>query len=129
MHLDASILEGGVVVSLLDLAKAEVESAVDLEAEAEQDVTVANAVPSESAPVAIPPALEDDGSIKLVVLCRTHNPEFQRQENERKAMELAAKVAALEAGSSITVRTPGGVFEVGFVEIVDKDAVSVGFDG
>ncbi|GAA5863810.1 hypothetical protein JCM8547_006072 [Rhodosporidiobolus lusitaniae] len=67
--------------------------------------------------------------IQLTVLCRTHNPDWQRLEAERKAAELKAKVDALAPGARIRVKTTGGAFDV-TLEAVDyeKETVSFVFD-
>ncbi|GAA5822529.1 hypothetical protein JCM3770_003566 [Rhodotorula araucariae] len=56
----------------------------------------------------------DNDQIHLTVLCRTHNPDWQRRETERKAAELREKVDALTVGDRIRVRTNGGVYDVQF---------------
>ncbi|KAL8278069.1 hypothetical protein RQP46_009529 [Phenoliferia psychrophenolica] len=82
--------------------------------------------------VAAPPAepvVDDDGGIKLTVLCRLHNPVYQKIESERKAAELKKRVDEIVVQSRIRVRTSGGVFEVTYTACLDyKEAVSVVFD-
>ncbi|KAK4701976.1 hypothetical protein P7C70_g4248, partial [Phenoliferia sp. Uapishka_3] len=80
-------------------------------------------------PTADTPPKEDDGAMKLTVLCRLHNPAYQKVESERKAAELKKRVDQLVVQSRIKVRTSGGVFEVTYTSSLDfKEAVSVTFD-
>ncbi|GAA5890494.1 hypothetical protein JCM6882_002939 [Rhodosporidiobolus microsporus] len=64
--------------------------------------------------------------IQLTVLCRTHNPDWQLREAERKAAELKAKVEALAPQARIKVRTTGGAFDV-TLDSVDGEKETVGF--
>ncbi|GJN94718.1 hypothetical protein Rhopal_007809-T1 [Rhodotorula paludigena] len=107
VHMDATIPDedGAGSISLLEQTRASTPVA-------EAAAADASAAPA-PAPPASPskPALDND-QIRLSVLCRTHNPEWQRLETERKAAELRAKVAALERGARLRVRTPGGIYDV-----------------
>ncbi|GAA6019759.1 hypothetical protein JCM10207_009254 [Rhodosporidiobolus poonsookiae] len=64
--------------------------------------------------------------LHLTVLCRTHNPNWQLLEAERKAAELKAKVEALAPSSRIRVKTTRGVFDV-VLDKVDYEGEAVSF--
>ncbi|GAA6035462.1 hypothetical protein JCM8097_000266 [Rhodosporidiobolus ruineniae] len=105
IYMDAAVpsgdVESGEMVSILD-------AAVDAE-------------PSKGIP--------NNDLISLTVLCRTHNPEYQQREQERKAAELRAKVDALPPRARIKVRTSGGAFDVTLDEVDrEKEMVSFVFD-
>ncbi|KAG0145124.1 hypothetical protein CROQUDRAFT_587338 [Cronartium quercuum f. sp. fusiforme G11] len=68
----------------------------------------------EPPPNGYPPDLDLEQDQKVVVLCKQHNPEYQRAEAERKSKELADKIAGFMAGESIKVKTNKGVFQVFF---------------
>ncbi|KAM0747231.1 hypothetical protein T439DRAFT_328987 [Meredithblackwellia eburnea MCA 4105] len=71
----------------------------------------------------------DDGGIKLTVLCKLHNPAWQKMENDRKAAELKARVDKIPLNSRIHVRTSGGMFEVTHSAVLDvREAIQVIFD-
>ncbi|KAH9814628.1 hypothetical protein DFH28DRAFT_970627 [Melampsora americana] len=61
-----------------------------------------------------PPDLDQQQDPQLVVLCKQHNPQYQRAEAERKSNELAEKIAAFHPGQSIKVKTSKGVYQVFF---------------
>ncbi|BGP44008.1 hypothetical protein JCM10450v2_008224 [Rhodotorula kratochvilovae] len=133
VHMDATIpdLDGsGGAISILDQTRAAtpppvaapaVEDAPPLEKEDEALAPVPPASPSKVVP--------DNDQIHLTVLCRTHNPDWQRRETERKAAELREKVDALEVGDRIRVRTNGGVYDVRFEgKNVDEESVAYAFE-
>jgi len=65
-------------------------------------------------PGGVPPGLDVGQDPTLVVLCKQHNPIYQKAEAERKAKELADKVAQFVPGQALKVRTSQGVFQVFF---------------
>ena len=68
-------------------------------------------------------------AIRLVVLCRQHNPLWVKQQAKVKAKETVAKLAALPKDALIKIRTGGGVFEVRLKEILEAtDSVRVMFE-
>ncbi|GAA5828560.1 hypothetical protein JCM11251_000850 [Rhodosporidiobolus azoricus] len=67
--------------------------------------------------------------IQLTVLCRTHNPDWQLREAERKANELKTKVELLKPNDRIKVRTPGGTFDATYNTMdVEKETIGFTFD-
>jgi hypothetical protein len=65
-------------------------------------------------PDGVPPGLDVGQDPTLVVLCKQHNPTYQKAEAERKAKALADKVAQFVPGQTLKVRTSQGVFQVFF---------------
>lgn len=137
MHVDSGFFLDALVageagfnsVSLLDQARAE----MDPRSPKKSKVAIPQRSPpkTEHAALSAGPAApaEVDDSIKLVVLCRTHNPDYKLQEAARKAEELKTRVAALEPQIRLRVRTPGGVFEVTFQESYPaKESILVVYD-
>ncbi|GAA5938979.1 hypothetical protein JCM3775_002640 [Rhodotorula graminis] len=127
VHLDATIpdLDGsGAPISILELTRAatppppapaapdSVEPQQPVEAARATDAPPSAAEP-ESTASPTKPILNGD-QIQLTVLCRTHNPTWQRLETERKATELHDKVDKLQRGDRIRVRTNGGMYDVVF---------------
>ncbi|KAI8442797.1 hypothetical protein BY996DRAFT_3937631 [Phakopsora pachyrhizi] len=62
-----------------------------------------------------PEGLEISQDPTIVVLCKQHNPSYQKSEAERKARELSEKIGCFESNQEIKVRTSKGVFQVRFV--------------
>ncbi|BGP20839.1 hypothetical protein JCM10213_008125 [Rhodosporidiobolus nylandii] len=134
VFMDATIPdEQGEIVSILDAA---LESSPPPEGENEGP-TVGEASKEKTPPPAAAAApksptkgIPNNDLIQLTVLCRTHNPEFQRLEAERKANELKAKIDALGPSARIRVRiNGGGVFDVTLDKIdYEKENVSFVFD-
>ncbi|GAA5915820.1 hypothetical protein JCM8208_006875 [Rhodotorula glutinis] len=142
VHLDATIadLDGsGAPISILELTRAATPpppapAAVE-NVEPQQPVEAATAVDGpppavEPEPTASPSKPIPNGDqIQLTVLCRTHNPTWQRLEIERKATELREKVDKLQRGDRIRVKTNGGMYDVVFdSKDDDKETVEYVFE-
>lgn len=63
----------------------------------------------------VPPGIDPNSAVNLVVLCRQHNPAWVAAEKERKVVELSDRICALPIGSTINVRMSAGVFGVRIV--------------
>ncbi|BGP04024.1 hypothetical protein NBRC10513v2_007764 [Rhodotorula toruloides] len=119
VHLDATVPDDaheGQEVSILDQAR--------------QKTPTAN-VPTEEGflPPASPSKQPNNDLIHLTVLCRTHNPDYQRRESERRAAELRTKVEALKSGDRIRVKTNNGNYDVTFASVdKEKEMVAYAFD-
>ncbi|GAA5845801.1 hypothetical protein JCM9279_002379 [Rhodotorula babjevae] len=141
IHLDATIpdLDGsGAPISILDLTRAATPPPAPL---AENDVEPQPAVTAPPIDAAPPQAVDAAAEptptkpvpvgdqIQLTVLCRSHNPAWQRLETERKNKELRDKVEALQRGDRIRVRTNGGMYDVAFdTKNDDKETVEYVFE-
>lgn len=121
--LNATIVEPNTnnVINLIDIVRDEIDAKKAGEDVGPSKVAVPPPdTPTEPAPAHVSAsdpdaaAITEAGGIRLTVLCRTHNPEWQKRENDRKAAELRARVEAMPRGELIRVRTSGGVFEVRF---------------
>ncbi|GAA5908962.1 hypothetical protein JCM5296_006834 [Sporobolomyces johnsonii] len=129
IFMDATIPaddHSGGEISVLAQAKAELAEAAENPSAppSPSKVTVPQASTSSSAA----PAAADAG-LRLTILCRTHNPEWQKQEQTRKAAELKAKVDALADGARIRVRTNNGIYDVNLTEVLaDKESIAFAFD-
>ncbi|KAI9624689.1 hypothetical protein H4Q26_016753 [Puccinia striiformis f. sp. tritici PST-130] len=62
-----------------------------------------------------PPGLDVGQDPTLIVLCKQHNPIYQKSEADRKARELADKIAQFVPSQALKVRTSKGVFQVFFL--------------
>lgn len=144
--LDATVVDGGKEVSLLEQVKAEQAHGVDhtsprIAVNALAPAPVASAagfsgdVPMDGVATTgdaldEAPAKEDDAAVKLTILCRLHNPAQAARESARRSADLLDKVAALKPNQRISVRTTGGVFEVEFVaNVPESEAIAVVHDG
>jgi hypothetical protein len=63
---------------------------------------------------ATPSAEDDDDDDRMVVLCRTHNPEERVREAKRKAAVVREVLGELVKGDKICIRTTSGVWETIF---------------
>ncbi|GAA5877570.1 hypothetical protein JCM3774_006121 [Rhodotorula dairenensis] len=85
-----------------------------------------DATPAAPAPT---PTEASNSFVHLTILCRTHNPDWQRQEAERRTNELLAKVDALQPGERIRVKTTNGNYDVSFDRVDrDKELLFFSFD-
>ncbi|SCV67365.1 BQ2448_6011 [Microbotryum intermedium] len=86
----------------------------------------------ESAPepaLAPPASIEESNDIQLTILCRQHNPAWQKLEIERKYEELKARVAALPENTRLQVKTNNGVFDVTYLtNLPHKSSIGIMFD-
>ncbi|GAA5968528.1 hypothetical protein JCM21900_006633 [Sporobolomyces salmonicolor] len=129
IFMDATIPaddHSGGEISVLAQAKAELaEAAENPSAPSSPSKTT---VPQASASTSAAPAAADAG-LRLTILCRTHNPEWQKQEQSRKAAELKAKVDVLADGARIRVRTNNGIYDVNFTGVLaEKESIAFAFD-
>lgn len=68
-------------------------------------------------------------SIKLVVLCRVHNPEWTKAQAQIKLNTLCDKAKTIPVESYIKVKTSGGIFQVRLMAVLeDKHSVQVAFE-
>ncbi|KAM0787074.1 hypothetical protein ACM66B_006335 [Microbotryomycetes sp. NB124-2] len=124
-HLDARIGGAGNNVSLID-------SSTGIQASPSKLITPASPVRRNVEPGVEQPladAAVADDIVHLTVLCRTHNPNWQQQEAERRHADLAARVDKLKTGDRISVRLPGGTFDVRFQRnLPEKEVVVAKYD-
>ncbi|KDE06267.1 hypothetical protein MVLG_03426 [Microbotryum lychnidis-dioicae p1A1 Lamole] len=82
------------------------------------------------APALAPPTIiEESNDIRLTILCRQHNPAWQKLEIERKYEDLKARVAALPENLRLQVKTNNGVFDVTYLtNIPHKSSIGIMFD-
>lgn len=85
---------------------------------------------TENSDVSSTPSAAPDGSVRLVVHCRAHNPVWQKLQQAAKTAKLADDVAKLPLGSRVTLKAGGSVFEATLISNApDFGSIEVVQDG